>query len=107
MDPVGTTFNQIYDGALNYVVWNDQFYNDPQIAGCGTSCSAPWGHSKGVLTWDEQGNGVVLQVTTPSWPGAGSKSHRRTDGNTLGCVTDDNVLVAQSSAFWIASERPS
>ena len=104
VDPVGTTFSQIYDGALNYVVWNDQFYNDPQIAGCGTSCSAPWGHSKGVLTWDEQGNGVVLQVTTPSWPGAGSKGHRRTDGNTLGCVTDDNVLVAQS--FFAARLTP-
>jgi hypothetical protein len=94
-DPVGATFDEIYNGTLNYMVWNDQFYNDPQIAGCGTSCSSPWGHSKGILAWDEDGNGVVLQVTTPSWPGAGSSGHPRTDGNALGCVTDDNVLVGQ------------
>lgn len=94
-DPVGATFEQIYDGSLNYVVWNDQFYNDPKITGCGASCSGPWGHSKGVLAWDEKGNGLVLQVTTPSWPGAGNKSHPRTDGNSLGCVTDPNVVVAQ------------
>lgn len=36
-------------------------------------------------------------MTTPSWPGAGSKGHPRDDGNTLGCVSNDNnVLVAQS-----------
>ncbi len=97
VDPVGATFQSIYDGALNYVVWNDQFYNDPKITGCGTSCAAPWGHSKGVLAWDNQGNGVVLQVSTPSWPAAGTKlKPRPTDGNTLGCVSDNNVLVAQS-----------
>src|SRR5690349_3993701 len=32
-DPVGATFEQIYDGALNFVVWNDQFYLDPKITG--------------------------------------------------------------------------
>lgn len=96
IDPVGATFQMIYAGSLNFVVWNDQFYNDPKITGCGTSCAAPWGHSKGVLAWDNQGNGNVLQVTTPSWPGAGAKLTPRTDGNTLGCVTDNNVLVAQS-----------
>jgi len=37
-----------------------------------------------------------MQVTTPSWPAAGSKTHpRSTDGNSLGCVKDDNVLVSQ------------
>ena len=95
-DPVGATFEQIYTGGLNYVVWNDQFYNDPKITGCGTSCASPWGHSKGVLAWDNDGNGLVLQVSTPSWPGAGNKHKARHDGNTLGCVTDNNVLVAQS-----------
>lgn len=95
-DPVGATFNEIYDGNLFYVVWNDQFYNDPEIAGCGKSCSAPWGHSKGVLAWDADGNGVVMQVTTPSWPASGSKAHpRASDGNTLGCIEDNNVLVSQ------------
>jgi hypothetical protein len=94
-DPVGSTFDQIYNGSLFYVIWNDQFYNDPKIAHCGTSCPSPWGHSKGVLAWDDQGNGVLLQVTTPSWPASGSASHPRGDGNSLGCVTDDNVLVGQ------------
>jgi hypothetical protein len=95
LDPIGATFAQIYTGSLNYVVWNDQFYNDPRIQGCGTSCASPWGHSKGVLAWDDNGNGVVIQGTTPSWPGSGNAEHPRTDGNSLGCVTDDNVLVAQ------------
>jgi hypothetical protein len=95
VDPVGATFDQIYNGKLNYVVWNDQFYNDPKISGCGTSCASPWGHSKGVLAWDDSGNGVVIQGTTPSWPAAGNTAHPRTDGNTLGCVTDNNVLVGQ------------
>ncbi len=94
-DPVGSTFDQIYNGSLHYVIWNDQFYGDPRIQGCGTSCASPWGHSKGTLAWDDQGNGVLLQVTTPSWPASGNASHPRTDGNSLGCVTDDNVLVAQ------------
>ena len=95
-DPVGATFDEVYNGTLNYVVWNDQFYNDPKISGCGTSCSAPWGHSKGMLAWNDAGDGLVLQVTTPSWPAAGSKeSPRRSDGNTLGCVGDNNVQVSQ------------
>lgn len=95
-DPVGSTFDQIYTGAFNFVVWNDQFYEDPKIGGCGTSCGSPWGHSKGMLAWDNQGNGVVLQVTTPSWPAAGSGNFpRKTDGNTLGCIKDNNVKVSQ------------
>jgi hypothetical protein len=95
-DPVGATFNEIYNGSLFYVVWNDQFYDDPEIAGCTNNCSSPWGHSKGVLAWDENGNGLVMQVTTPSWPAAGSAPHpRQKDGNTLGCVLDNNVLVSQ------------
>jgi hypothetical protein len=97
-DPVGATFGEIYNGAYHYVVWNDQFYQDPQIHGCGNACSAPWGHSKGVLAWTDSGEGLVMQVTTPSWPAAGSKdASRKSDGNTLGCVTStDNVLVSQN-----------
>jgi hypothetical protein len=95
-DPLGATVDQIYTGAFHYVIWNDQFYDDPRIAGCTKNCSSPWGHSKGMLAWDDSGAGVVLQVTTPSWPAAGSKAHpRKTDGNTLGCVDDDNVKVSQ------------
>jgi hypothetical protein len=95
-DPVGATFEQIYNGAVNYVIWNDQFYGDPEIKGCSESCSAPWGHSKGVLAWNESGEGLVMQVTTPSWPAAGAKEHSRSsDGNTLGCVADNDVQVSQ------------
>ncbi len=95
-DPVGATFEQIYNGSYYFVIWNDQFYDDPSIAGCSTSCSSPWGHSKGMLGWNEAGEGFVLQVTTPSWPAAGSKLFpRKTDGNTLGCVKDDDVKVSQ------------
>ncbi len=94
-DPLGATFDEIYNGDFNFVVWNDQFYDDPPIAGCTTYCDTPWGHSKGMLAWDNSGDGLVLQVTTPSWPAAGSKLYPRlTDGNTLGCVKDDDVLVS-------------
>lgn len=95
-DPVGATFEQVYNGSYYYVIWNDQFYNDPVIQGCIDYCSAPWGHSKGMLAWDDNGDGFVMQVTTPSWPASGSSSHPRiSDGNTLGCVNDDNVEVSQ------------
>jgi hypothetical protein len=37
-----------------------------------------------------------MQVTTPSWPASGSYLRpRKTDGNTLGCVRDDDVEVSQ------------
>jgi hypothetical protein len=95
-DPLGATVGAIYRGDYYYVVWNDQFYDDPPIAGCKRDCGAPWGHSKGMLAWDDGGNGVVIQVTTPSWPASGSAHYpRRTDGNTLGCVRDDDVKVSQ------------
>ena len=101
-DPVGATFEQVYNTSLHYVIWNDQFYNDPDIPGCSTFCSAPWAHSKGMLVWDDDGAGFVMQVTTPNWPGAGSKTTpRQNNGNTLGCLTADgetpknNVLVSQ------------
>ena len=95
-DPLGATFDEVYNGDLYYVIWNDQFYDDPHIAGCSTSCGGPWGHSKGILAWNESGEGFVMQVTTPSWPAAGSKQFpRKSDGNTLGCVKDDDVKVSQ------------
>lgn len=95
-DPIGATFDQTYAGMFHYVTWNDQFYDDPQIQGCTTSCSAPWGHSKGILVWNDAGAGFVMQVTTPSWPASGSKqSPRQSDGNTLGCVKDNDVQVSQ------------
>ncbi len=90
-DPLGATFEQVYKHKLSYLIWNDQFYGDPVA-----NASSPAGHSKGMLAWDKDGNGFVLQVSTPSWPASGSsKKPRKTDGNTLGCVKDNNVLVSQ------------
>ena len=90
-DPVGATFSEIYNGGYFYVIWNDQFYGDPM-----NTESAPAGHSKGVLAWDSDGNGLVMQVSTPSWPAAGNPDNpRKSDGNSLGCVKDNDVLVSQ------------
>lgn len=95
-DPVAATFDEVYNGHFHFVVWNDQFYGDPESASCGgNGCGTPWGHSKGMLAWNDNGDGLIMQVSTPSWPAAGSSLHPRRDGNTLGCVTDDNVKVSQ------------
>jgi hypothetical protein len=96
-DPVGATFDEVYNGNFHYVIWNDQTYQDPKINGCsGNSCDAPWGHSKGMLAWNDAGDGFVMQVSTPSWPASGSaKFPRNSDGNTLGCVKDNDVQVSQ------------
>ena len=94
-DPLGATFGQIYNGHYYYVVWNDQFYGDPERNGpeCDDKqCGKPWGHAKGVLAWNQDGNGIVIQVTTPSWPGGASSTLPRKDGNTLGCISDDNNI---------------
>ena len=63
-DPLGASFAQIYDNDCNYVLWNDQFYDAPIANG-----DSPWGHSKGALAWNDAGEGMVLQVSTPSWAG--------------------------------------
>ena len=95
-EPLGATFDEVYNNSYFFVIWNDQFYDAPPIASCVKFCSGPWGHSKGMLVWNDAGEGLVLQVTTPSWPGAGSKAFpRENDGNTLGCVIDNNVKVSQ------------
>jgi hypothetical protein len=98
-DPVGATFDEVYNGDFHYVVWNDQPYGDPKIAGCsvsGGNCEAPWAHSKGMLAWNDSGEGFVMQVSTPSWPISGNVNLERTSGNTLGCFKGpDNVLLSQ------------
>ena len=98
-DPAGASFDEIYNGDFHYVIWNDQPYGDPKIAGCSGSegnCDAPWAHSKGVLAWNDAGEGFVMQVSTPSWPISGSVNEPRASGNTLGCFkTKDNVLFSQ------------
>ena len=62
-DPVGATFEQVYAGNAFYVLWNDEFYGDLV-----ETKGAPWGHSKGMLAWNQDGSGFVMQVSTPSWP---------------------------------------
>ena len=90
-DPVGATFGQVYDGDYYYVVWNDQLYGNPI-----NNKDSPWGHSKGMAAWNDDGDGFVLQVSTPSWPAAGSRKHpRENDGNTLGYIDDDDIEVSQ------------
>jgi hypothetical protein len=90
-DPIGASFDEVYNGNYHYVVWNDQLYADPM-----TTKAAPWGHSKGIVAWDDAGDGFVMQVSTPSWPAAGNVNFpRKSDGNTLGCVKDNDVLVSQ------------
>lgn len=94
-DPLGATFGQVYlTDEFNYMIWNDQFYSDPPQFP--KFLDKPWGHSKGMLAWNDEGEGFVMQVSTPSWPASGSKDHpRMTDGNTLGCIKDDDVEVSQ------------
>ena len=90
-DPLGATFSQIYHNQCYYLLWNDQFYGHPIPNG-----NSPWGHSKGALAWNDKGEGMVLQVSTPSWPGSGSEKHpRQGDGNTLGTIKDDDIEVSQ------------
>lgn len=96
-DSLGATFSQVYNSNLNFVVWNDQLYQHPRMQGCGDGCSGPWGHSKGLIAWNETGDGLVLQVTTPSWPASGTAATPRTgSGNTLGCIAKpNNILYSQ------------
>ena len=98
-DPLGATFDQVYNGSFHFVIWNDQFYDDPKIQGCTGKCDAPWGHSKGMLAWNDAGEGLVLQVSTPSWPAAGSSKTPRKDGNTLGCIANDNDIEVSQHFF--------
>jgi deoxyribonuclease II len=102
-DPIGATFDQVYSGSLNYLIWNDQFYRDPVVAACkGDSCGAPWGHSKGLLAWNDAGEGFVMQVSTPAWPRSGSSrfdQRKVNKGNTLGCNSSNNNLRASQHFF--------
>jgi hypothetical protein len=93
-DPIGATFSQVYNGNYFFVLWNDQFYNDPL-----ENREAPAGHSKGMLAWDGTGSGFVMQVSTPDWPGSGSKSTLRKAGNTLGCIQSDNDIEVSQHFF--------
>lgn len=101
-DPVGATFDQVFNGDYFYVIWNDQFYLDPKLQCRGNSCPAPWAHSKGMIAWDRTGAGFVMQVTTPNWPGAGKPDLTRVRGNTLGCLTQikSSKVVPQNNVLY-------
>ena len=99
-DPIGATFDQVYNGNFNYVIWNDQFYGDPV-----RSNDAPWAHSKGLLAWNDAGEGFVMQVSTPSWPGSGTSRIKRKAGNTLGCVSSNNNLLASQHFFALKLDK--
>jgi Deoxyribonuclease II len=102
-DPIGATFDQVYNGSFHYLIWNDQFYRDPAVSACtGDSCGAPWGHSKGLLAWNDAGDGFVMQVSTPAWPRSGSSqfdTRKGNKGNTLGCNSSNNNLRASQHFF--------
>ncbi|MGJ5176084.1 deoxyribonuclease II family protein [Bradyrhizobium oligotrophicum] len=93
-DPVAVTFEQIYRGKFRYLAWNDQFYGEPRMKGCGKTgnCTGSWGHSKGILAWNKDGDGLVIQVTTPAWPGFAARKFQREAGNTLGCIKKPNNI---------------
>ncbi|WP_044563344.1 deoxyribonuclease II family protein [Azospirillum sp. B4] len=95
-DPVGATFDLIYNHDLHYVIWNDQLKGDPSLPACGENCDSPWGHAKGVVAWDDSGAGFVMQGTTPAWPVSGHPGLEvGVNGNTLGCTDDNNVKFSQ------------
>jgi hypothetical protein len=48
-----------------------------------------------MLAWNDVGDGFVMQVSTPSWPASGSSAFPRKDGNTLGCIADNNIEFSQ------------
>jgi hypothetical protein len=49
-----------------------------------------------MVAWNDAGEALVMQVSTPSWPAAGNVNFpRKSDGNTLGCVKDNDVQVSQ------------
>ena len=102
----GHDFDQIYSGKFRYLVWNDQFYQEPKVHACSAnSCGGSWGHSKGVLAWNDEGEGVVVQVTTPSWPGVASKEFERKAGNTLGCIKKPNNIQNAQHFFALKLSR--
>lgn len=57
-----------------------------------STCSSPFGHSKGAMAYEKNGQGFFLQGTTPNWPDPSQKSTYA----PLGCQLDNNVYLSQS-----------
>ena len=95
-DPVGATFAKFSASGLNFVVWNDQFYRHPPITGCAESCGGPWGHSKGVVGGTVRAAASSCKSPPRLGPVRGTAAAPRAeDGNTLGCVDDNDVKSSQ------------
>src|SRR5262249_1886278 len=52
-DPIGATFEQVYNGSFFYAIWNDQFKGAPT-----RDKEAPWGHSKRDGRLEQCGRGL-------------------------------------------------
>jgi hypothetical protein len=52
-----------------------------------------------MVAWNDAGEGFVLQVSTPSWPGSGSSADPRGTGNTLGAIGDDDDIEVSQHFF--------
>lgn len=46
-----------------------------------------------------------MQVSTPSWPGSGTSRIKRKAGNTLGCVSSNNNLLASQHFFALGLDK--
>src|SRR5260221_9443840 len=50
----------------------------PRLRDCSAdTCPSKWAHSKGLLAWNQDGEGMILQVTTPAWPESASHDFPR------------------------------
>ena len=75
-------------------------YGDPALSTCkSSSCGAPWGHSKGLLAWNDAAEGFVMQVSTPSWPGSGTSSIKRKAGKYARLHQQQQQSARQSAFF--------
>ncbi len=95
-DPLGASFDQVYNGAYNYLIWNDQFYDDPKINGCDQGMRVALGAFQGDAGVGRHRRGVRPTGLDAFMAGRRKpEAPRKTDGNTLGCVTDNDVEVSQ------------
>lgn len=94
-DPVGATFDQIYNDQLKYVVWNDQFYDDLLIQGCTAFCASPWCTRRVLWLGTTPVTALSCRIQPPHGGLRQQTLSLETDGNTLGCVKDIDVEANQ------------
>ncbi len=88
-DPIGATFDQVYNGTFNYVIWNDQLYDDLTIKGLHEGMRRAVGALKGMVAWNSTGDGFVMQASTPRGrlPEASNRSGKRMEIRLAACWT--------------------